>query len=283
MTAVTVDIANLKINFHETVEEAVSYADSNDLIAVGRPEDLKVLTGPQLVSLYNVLCDELNAGSGMGLVHVKRFSSADVGIKRIVKSMADLHELKKGEKPEGVPAGAKELKSSKSKTIKTTTIKPTPKKTSRRSKGVNLEPAERAVPCREGTKQARMVDILWIGASMPELLRVLAEGGKPWQEVTVRSGLNWDMNKLKGYGIRTTFANAFERWLETDFDSSGALEIPAGIGGHPDDCSEEDKVAILKHNVDKGFDPEKRDIAVYHLVLPAGLDYPLPHTPRKNK
>lgn len=37
---------------------------------------------------------------------------------------------------------------------------------------------------------------------MPELLKALSGGKRPWQETTVRSGFGWDM-KQHGYGVRS--------------------------------------------------------------------------------
>lgn len=83
-----------------------------------------------------------------------------------------------------------------------TPAQPQPK-AQRRSRGINLAPKAEAKACKAGTKQAMLVDLLSreCGASMSELLRHLT----PWTVVTVKSGLSWDMNSIKGYGIRTTF------------------------------------------------------------------------------
>jgi hypothetical protein len=86
-----------------------------------------------------------------------------------------------------------------------------PKKTteSSRQKGkIDLEPQTKAYPCREGTKQALLIDCLAKGATIEELIKACdkASGGKTsWTETSVRSGIYWDVNKVKGYGIRTEF------------------------------------------------------------------------------
>ena len=78
----------------------------------------------------------------------------------------------------------------------------------------NLAPKAEAKACRAGTKQAILVDLLFRsgGASMAELREALA----PWKDITIKSGLGWDMNAIKGYGIRTTFENGYQRRLATE-------------------------------------------------------------------
>lgn len=60
-------------------------------------------------------------------------------------------------------------------------------------------------PCRAGSKQASLVDALKNGATMAQLIKVCSSsnGGKNWTETSVKSGIYWDVNKLKGYGVRT--------------------------------------------------------------------------------
>ena len=143
----------------------------------------------------------------------------------------------------------------------------------RRSRGINLAPKAEAKACRYGTKQAILLDLLFRsgGASMAELREALA----PWKDITIKSGLGWDMNHQKGYGIRTTFENGYQRWLATDYAGMGTFKGDT----HPDDNSEADKAALLAQNLADGYDPTEV-FAVYHLVLPAGMTAPVPHTPR---
>jgi hypothetical protein len=150
------------------------------------------------------------------------------------------------------------------------------KKAPLKPRGINLAPKAAAVACREGTKQALLVDLLSrpCGASMTELLRHL----HPWKPVTVKSGLSWDMNSLKGYGIRTTFENGHQRWLACDYEGQGTFRADS----HPDDLSEADKAALLEQNLAEGYDPAEL-FPVYHLVLPEGLTAPVPHTPARVK
>ncbi len=144
-------------------------------------------------------------------------------------------------------------------------------KAQRRSRGINLAPKAEAKACRSGTKQATLVDLLFRsgGASMAELREALA----PWKDITIKSGLGWDMNHQKGYGIRTTHENGYQRWLATDYAGMGTFKGDS----HPDDNSEADKAALLAQNLADGYNPGEV-YAVYHLVLPAGLSAPVPHT-----
>lgn len=141
----------------------------------------------------------------------------------------------------------------------------------RKPRAITLAPKKEARACKAGTKQARLVDLLSRagGASMAELREALA----PWKDVTIKSGLSWDMNHQKGYGIRTTFENGYQRWLATDYAGMGTFRG----NDHPEDVSEADKAALLADNLANGYDPEEV-FAVYHLVLPADLSAPIPHT-----
>lgn len=144
-------------------------------------------------------------------------------------------------------------------------------KAQRRSRGINLAPKAEARACRAGTKQAILVDLLFRagGASMAELREALA----PWKDITIKSGLGWDMNHQKGYGIRTTHENGYQRWLATDYAGMGTFRGDT----HPDDNTEADKAKLLADNLANGYNPGEV-FAVYHLVLPAGMTAPVPHT-----
>ena len=193
MTVATIDIANLKVEFHADATQAQKIAEQRDLIYVGKPDDLgDALTGGQMVALYNATAAELNTG----LAPVKRFADKESGVKRLMANITDLWEMRRLEQKNEVKKPVKtKVKAQKVKTS-----------TPLRRTGTNLAPKEKVYPCRAGTKQAILVDMLSRpeGATMPELLTALSGGSKPWQEVTVKSGLNWDMNNVKGYGIRTT-------------------------------------------------------------------------------
>ena len=192
MAVATIDIANLKVVFHTDPAQARTIADAKDLLYVGEPEDLaEGLTGGQMVALYNATAAELNTG----LNPVNRFADKNSAVKRIMANITDLWEMRRTmEKAQPAP------KAEKAPKAKPAASAP------RRGTGINLAPLKKAYACREGSKQALLVDLLNRpqGATMAELLVALSGGAKPWKEVTVKSGLNWDMNKVKGYGIRTT-------------------------------------------------------------------------------
>ena len=143
-------------------------------------------------------------------------------------------------------------------------------KAQRHSRGIYLAPKAEAKACRAGTKQAILVDLLFRsgGASMSEL----REAVTPWKDVTIKSGLSWDMNAIKGYGITTTHENGYQRWLATDYAGMGTFKGDS----HPDDLTEADKAALLAQNLADGYNPAEV-FSVYHLVLPAGLTAPIPH------
>ena len=88
--------------------------------------------------------------------------------------------------------------------------------TGRARRGTDLKaPPGAPVACREGTKQALLLDLLRNpqGVTMEEIITGLSGGNKPWTEATVRSGFGWDM-KQKGYGVRSEFdAQGVERFF----------------------------------------------------------------------
>lgn len=244
MIFVTIDIANLKVTFHATEEEARTFADSQDQFLATSAADLEELTGPQAVALFNATADELDTN----IARVKRFSDKQSAAKRLWANLVDLaadraarEEVQRKLRESAAKLRAKSpareaLSRAVNRAIEegSPVFVNQPKKAKRQNTGINLAPKATVYPCKEGTKQAMMVDLLSRpeGATMEELIAALSGGNKPWQEVTVKSGLNWDMNKIKGYGIRTT---------------------------------------------------KRGDADCYHLVLPAGLSAPLPHLPRRKK
>lgn len=177
---------------------------------------------------------------------------------------------KKARKPKAAPAAAAVAPAPEPQPV----AQPAPAvqpKAQRRSRGINLAPKTEAKACRAGTKQAILVDLLFRsgGASMAELREALA----PWKDITIKSGLGWDMNHQKGYGIRTTHENGYQRWLATDYAGMGTFKGDS----HPDDLSEAEKAKLLADNLANGYNPGEV-FAVYHLVLPAGMTTPVPHT-----
>lgn len=216
MTTFTlIDLANLTVKFAKDDVEFAHLAEETDLLAVGTQHDLEEanLTGPQAVALYNITAKELNTG----LQEVKRFADKASASKRLWANLVDLAEQRARlgrveasakNKPLKTVDGGKAVVANKSRDSAApakASDYPAPAPKARRGTGVNLAPLKKAYACRAGSKQAILVDMLSReqGATMPELLEALSGGATAWKEVSVKSGLNWDMNKIKGYGIRT--------------------------------------------------------------------------------
>lgn len=71
--------------------------------------------------------------------------------------------------------------------------------TVKKARGAHVEAKGFApVACKEGTKQAALVDALHAGATMEELLAVTGWNTRG----SVQAGFSWDM-KNKGYGVRS--------------------------------------------------------------------------------
>ena len=142
------------------------------------------LVGKALVEFYNDIAEAL------GQDPTRRFATSAIGQKRA----KDLVSQYKSRFP-AVTAAPKAAKA------------PKVAATSDRRRGTNIIPlGQELEPCREGSKQSILVDLLSSknGATMPELIRGLSGGKKPWQEITVRAGFGWDL-KNKGYGVRSSF------------------------------------------------------------------------------
>lgn len=187
MTTFAFDINDSSIHFLADDAAQEAFDQNHDGYIIAQWEDLFEMTGFHLVTLYNALqhaIARLTPASGP-VTEVKRFATKGAAEDRIKPLVSQLHELTR-ETEKAAPA----KKAS----------------TPRRGTGVNLAPKDIIYPCRAGTKQSILVDMLSReqGATMKELLTALSGGKKPWLEVTVKSGLNWDMNMIKGYGIKTS-------------------------------------------------------------------------------
>jgi hypothetical protein len=191
-----IDLANLAVQFTDNA----GVASSTDHYVAASQEDLNDLTGPQLVALYNTTAKELNTG----IAEVSRFATKDAGVKRLWANLQDLAEARAEQLAVSIAKSIKEADAKNAAPIPAPAKKAAPV-APRRGTGINLPPMKKAYPCRAGSKQAILVDMLSRvqGATMRELLEALSGGAKPWKEVSVKSGMNWDMNKVKGYGIRT--------------------------------------------------------------------------------
>jgi len=202
--AATMDIANLTVQFFPHANAAENWADKHDHFLVTGPSDLEGLSIAQLVAVYNTITALL----GPDYQPIKRFSDKTAGATRTWIRLQDLATKTKVTAPakEAKPKADKARDAAKPATSSDYPAPAKAPKAPRANTGINLEPKATAYPCKEGSKQALLVDLLSReqGATMAELMVAMSGGGKPWQEITVKSGLNWDMNKIKGYGIRTT-------------------------------------------------------------------------------
>ena len=215
-TIAVIKIEDLKVEFFADQAVAMEQAEANDGLLVLNQDDLNELSGPQAVALYNITAKELDAG----LQEVKRFADKASASKRLWANLVGLAEQRarlgrveasaknKPLKIVKTVDGGKAVVANKSRDSAApakASDYPAPAPKARRGTGVNLAPLKKAYACRAGSKQAILVDMLSReqGATMPELLEALSGGTTAWKEVSVKSGLNWDMNKIKGYGIRT--------------------------------------------------------------------------------
>ncbi|WP_415393709.1 hypothetical protein [Paracoccus sp. SJTW-4] len=256
MTAfATLDPTCWTFAFHPSLADAEAAADAKDHLIAQSPECLSGLTAAEGAALFAA------TAAPLGIAPVKRFASRDVAARRIWENLVALSAAP------AVPEAAAEPAPQPAVQPKAK-AQPSAQKTPR---GMTVAPKAEARACRAGTKQAILVDLLSRpgGASMAELRTALA----PWQDSTIKSGLSWDMGHQKGYGIRTTHENGYQRWLATDYEGMGTFRADS----HPDDVSEADKAALLADNLANGYNPAEL-FAVYHLVLPEGMKAPVPHT-----
>lgn len=178
---------------------------------------LNELSGPALVELYNEVIGTFR--NGESVLNVRRFSDKTTAIARTWKMLQRYAEANPEVEAEPVKAEPQKVETVNETTTTTVAaskaVKATAEKKARAPRGTNLvAPGHAPIPCREGSKQAMLLDMLSRpnGATMAELIEALSGGNKPWTEATVRSGFGWDM-KLKGYGVRSAFdADGTERF-----------------------------------------------------------------------
>lgn len=256
-TFATVNAAAATFALHPTEADAAAAADAHDHLLVLIAQELSELTMPQGAALFAA------TAAPLGIAPVKRFPDRATAARRIWANLVALAAAAAAPEAAAVPAP---------QPVAQTPANAQPK-AQRRSRGIHLAPKADAKACRAGTKQALLVDLLHRsgGASMSEL----REGLTPWKDITIKSGLSWDMNSIKGYGIRTKFENGYHRWLATDYAGMGTFKGDT----HPEDNSEADKAALLAQNLANGYNPTEL-FAVYHLVLPEGMVAPVPHSQR---
>lgn len=82
----------------------------------------------------------------------------------------------------------------------------TPAAAPKRRKGqVSVDPTSPLLPCRAGSKQQAIVELLEKGATLTDLRAVcIKKDGTPWDDNSIRSALYYDI-KDKGYGVSTVF------------------------------------------------------------------------------
>lgn len=171
------DVASMaaaELLLNSTDEDAFSgytVESESDIVAFG-------ITGPEMTKLYN-------EATGESLV---KLGTKTVAARRLFPVL---------ERVAGPEASFTLPGKVKAKTLPDT---PTIIQVTRKSKGVNLEPKEKAVPVREGTKQHKLLEALADGTTMAQLLILLS----PWSASSIKSGLYHDVNTLKGYGVSTT-------------------------------------------------------------------------------
>ena len=178
---------------------------------------LNELSGPALVELYNEVIGTFR--NGESVPNVRRFADKTTAIARTWKMLQRYAEANPEVEAEPVKAEPQKVETVNETT--TTTVaaskaaKSPAEKKARAPRGTNLAaPGHAPIQCREGSKQAVLLDMLSRpnGATITELIEALSGGNKPWTEATVRSGFGWDM-KLKGYGVRSAFdADGTERF-----------------------------------------------------------------------
>ena len=182
---------------------------------------LNELSGPALVELYNEVIGTFR--NGESVQNVRRFADKKSAVSRTWKMLQRYAEANPEVEAEPVKAEPQKVETVNETATPAPVAAPkaqkAPKsaeeKKARAPRGTNLAaPGHAPIQCREGSKQALLLDMLSRpnGATMAELIEALSGGNKPWTEATVRSGFGWDM-KLKGYGVRSAFdADGTERF-----------------------------------------------------------------------
>lgn len=210
---------------------------------------LNDLSGPALVELYNNVLDHLrNNGSenAKNVSDVRRFADKKSATTRTWKLMQ--HLAAEAVKEEPAPAPVKAPAPVMSSLVgMLTRAKETPVKKNAKPRGTNLmPPGFQPLPCREGSKQALLLDMLSRknGSTMAELIEALSGGNKPWTEATVRSGFGWDM-KLKGYGVHSTFdEDGTERFHIVLPECAKAIPEHTPLKGKPKADARQAKLAV---------------------------------------
>lgn len=137
-------------------------------------------------------------------------------------------------------------------------------------KPLALAPKKTVYPRKADSKQALLIDLLSRpqGVTFGELYDALAATGKPWQGVTIRSGLAWDVNNIAGYGVTSELFNGEQFAAQgRDYEAARLGLVRQAVGNDGWDQGD-------------GYDSELK-LAVYRLVYPKGMTEPLPHVVSK--
>lgn len=163
------------------IETATAHADETEAFVVAQESDLNEFTKAELVAIYNATIPE-----GSNIAPVDTFKTKPQAVGATWANLSDADPA--GENADADPAGENAPKARKL------------------SRGINLAPKAKVLPCRAGTKQAAILDLISRpeGATMDELREALSGSGRPWLDVSIKAGLTWDMNSVKGYGVRTS-------------------------------------------------------------------------------
>lgn len=216
----------------------------------GQTIDLDAMSAAELLPIFNA------ARKCLKMDPISRFADTKTARRRtdeILKSLKDSGVVDakpaKADKPAPAKAAPKADKPAPAPAAKKTAAKV--EKTARATRGTNLVPPGHApLPCREGSKQALLVDLLSKpnGATMNELLAGLSGGNKPWTEASVRAGFGWDM-KQKGYGVKSEFdADGTERFhlvLPVIKGATQAVPTHTALKGKPKADARQSRLAAV--------------------------------------
>jgi hypothetical protein len=188
--------------------------------------------------------------NGVELSHSKLRKTTIADLQAMLDAKrAEIERVKAARKARGLPKPA-------------SNVVELPTRKRRTSKGISIapKPAAQLRACRTGTKQAALVDALADGATMWELLAVCSRnvsgGSKDWSENSIRSAFYFDVHHVKGYGVETVMMTPRALY---------------DMGGHE---------ASAEHFLGTEHEYEPC-IALYRLVLPAGMKKPLAHEPAR--
>lgn len=202
---------------------------------------LNDMSGPALVELYNDVIRSFRNGDSIS--QVRRFADKSTAVARtwkLLQRYAEAHPEIEAEEQAELPEVAPVNETTTPAPVAAPKAPKAPKaqkvpaeKKNRLPRGTNLAaPGHAPIPCREGSKQAMLLDMLSrpTGATMEQLIAALSGGNKPWTEATVRSGFGWDM-KLKGYGVCSSFDGEGREWFHIVLPDGHAIPAHKPLKG----------------------------------------------------